>query len=144
MIKSCFALELQHLSDNILYDTVYTYNQIHLGPQKWVPKWVPETLGPEGTPIAKTLEFVMREQKKTPGPAPLLEKFRRVGFGSCFGGIWVHSEGASGSLACCLGPLSDLFGVLWELLGFSSRSRERSWVFPGRKLWIISARTIFG
>ena len=88
---------------------MYTYNQIHQGPQNWAPKWVPATPGPEGTPIAKTVEFVSPEQKKWGVPAPPFGKFGGGHFRVDFGRLWGSVRAPDGAV---LDPSTALLGLL--------------------------------
>ena len=89
---------------------IYTYKQIHQGPQNWTPKWVPESPGPEGTPIEKTLEFVIPERTKLGCAGPLFEQISKGWFWDAFSGVLGPVRGV------ILGPVGgDSFGSRLEL-----------------------------
>ena len=88
---------------------IYTFKQIHQGPQNWAPKWAPGAPVPGRSPIKKTLEFVIPEQKNRCVPAPFLDKFRGVHFGAVFGRLWGSLRAPDGAV---LDPSTALLGLL--------------------------------
>ena len=86
--NSYFARRVSGAFHRVRY--LYTYKREPRGPPKGAQKRVPVSPGPGGTTIAKTLEFVMREQKNLGAGTPVFGQFRGVHFEVDFGPPWGH------------------------------------------------------